>query len=92
MLNNYYFEDENSPKLSFGKKGFKEEVCDYLKAEYNYSLQEAIKDTGLSEEDLESLYEESMEGAEFAELIMEESKRMKSNYFNIILSGGRNII
>ena len=91
MLNNYYFKDTEDTDFSIGSKGFKKECCDYLKETYNYVLLDAIEDSGLKEDELTDLYEDGMEASDYIDLLMEEAKRMKSNYFNIILAGERNL-
>ena len=85
--NNYYFEEDKA--LSFGGKEFDEESKKYLADAYNYTFEAVMKDTGLTKEDLDALREDNMHYKIFVDLIMEELSFNKSNYFNIILSGGR---
>ncbi len=91
MLNNFYFKDDKPITISFGDKAFKEGCVDYLSKQYNYSLKELMKDTGLTDKDLNDLYEKDMSNDTFIDLLMDELQFRKSNYFNIILSGGRNL-
>ncbi len=91
MLNNFYFKDDKATTISFGDKDFKESCVDYLAKEYNYSLRDLMKDTGLTDKDLNNLYEKDMSSDTFIDFLMDELQYRKSNYFNIILSGGRNL-
>lgn len=91
MLNDLYFREDEIITISFGNKKFKEECVDYLATEYNYTFADLMSSTSITDEVLNELYCEDFSAKEFIDNVMEESGFNKGNYFNIFLSGGRNI-